>query len=148
MSVLPSRRNVQTVRQTSSGYNLSYLLEKRVLQFWPFLTYGFCYIAPKRHAYTCYLKTVGKAVVYKDASRERKHLGLVLKSAKWSRKNQSVVVAFELRPLVFPVRVEMLLPEPFIRNKLFPIHHTNAKVTFFCLKNYFLEVKMMFFGFK
>ena len=89
-----------------------------------------------------------EAVVNEDASWQRKLLCLVLQSAERGRENQSVVVAFKLRPFVFSVRMKILLSEPFVRYKLFPIHHTNAKVTFFCLKNYFLEVKMMFFGFK
>ena len=89
-----------------------------------------------------------EAVVDEDASRQWKHLSLVLQTAKRSRENQSVVVAFKLRPFVFSVRMKILLSEPFVRYKLLPIHHTNAKVRFFCLKNYFLRIKMRFFGFK
>ena len=59
-----------------------------------------------------------EAVVNEDASRQWKHLSLVLQTAKRSRENQSVVVAFKLRPFVFLVRMKILLPKKLLfKNK-------------------------------
>ena len=76
-----------------------------------------------------------EAVVYEDATRERKHLRLVLQAAEGGRENQTVVVAFELRPdsrvvrlaytqpFVMPFWMTMLLSEALVGYQLLPIHH-------------------------
>jgi hypothetical protein len=68
----------------------------------------------------------------KYGTRQREYLCLVLQSAEGCRKYQTVVVAFELRPIVITLWVAMLLSEALIRYQLLPIHHIlGAKVTNF-----------------
>ena len=73
-----------------------------------------------------------EAVVNKDASRQGKHLSLVLQTTERSRENQTIVIALELCAIIVALRVAMLLPEALIRYQLLPIHHIlGAKVTNF-----------------
>ena len=72
------------------------------------------------------------AIVHEDASRKGEHLRLVLQTTEWGGENQTVVVAFELRPIIITLWVAMLLSEALIRYQLLPIHHIlGAKVTNF-----------------
>ena len=66
---------------------------------------------------------MGQAVVHKDASRQGEHLSLVLQASERSRKDQPVVVAFELRAVIMALRMTVLLTEPFVGYQLLPIHH-------------------------
>ena len=73
-----------------------------------------------------------EAVVDKDASRQGKHLCLVLQTTERSRENQAIVIALELCAIIVALRVAMLLSEALIGYQLLPIHHIlGAKVTNF-----------------
>ena len=69
--------------------------------------------------------------MYKDAPRQGEYLCLILQSAKWSRENQSVIVALKLCSVVVALRMTVLLSQSLIRYQLFPIHNgcegTNKK---------------------
>lgn len=62
-------------------------------------------------------------VVYENAARQREHLRFVLQPAEWGREYQPVVVTFEFGAVVVTKAVPLLLPEPFVRYQLFPVHH-------------------------
>lgn len=47
----------------------------------------------------------------------------VLQTAEWSREYQAVIVALKFRAVVVAEAVSLLLPEPFVRYELFPVHH-------------------------
>ena len=57
---------------------------------------------------------MGQPVVYKHATGKREDLRLVLQSAERGREDEPVVVALELRPVVMPLGVAVLLSEPFV----------------------------------
>ena len=73
-----------------------------------------------------------QSVVYKDASRKGKYLGLVLQTSERSGENQPVVVALEFGTVFFPCFVEKLQSEAFVRYQLFPVH---AEIGCFCKLN-------------
>jgi hypothetical protein len=86
-------------------------------------------IIAKRHANTRHFKGMCQTVVYEDTTREWEDLGFVLQTTERGRKDQTVVIAFELCTIVMTLGVAMLLSETFIGNKLLPIHHNqSAKV--------------------
>lgn len=109
--------------QTGRGHNLSDLGKERVFQFRMPTDEYFRHIIAQGHADTRHFQGVGEAVVYKDTSRQGEHLCLVLQTTERGRENESVVVAFELRPVIVPLRMFVLLSEPFVGYKLLPIHH-------------------------
>ena len=71
-------------------------------------------IVTERHAHTGHLQRVCEPVVHEDAARQGEYLCLVLQSAERSRENQTVVVAFELRPVVMSLGMPILLPESLV----------------------------------
>ena len=68
-------------------------------------------IVSEGHTDACHLEGVREAVVYEYASRQREYLCLVLHTTEWSREYQSVVVALELRTVVVPLEMSVLLSE-------------------------------------
>ena len=66
---------------------------------------------------------MGESVVDEDTAREGEYLCLVLQASEWSRENEAVVVALELRPVIMPLGMFMLLSEPLVGYQLLPIHH-------------------------
>ncbi len=59
-----------------------------------------CYIVAQGATYARNLQTVRQAVVDADVARQGENLRLVLHSAEWSRKNQTVIVALEVRAVL------------------------------------------------
>ena len=72
---------------------------------------------------------MSETVMYKNTSRERKHLGFVLHAAEWRRENKSVVVALEFSAIVMPLGVMVFLTESLVGYKLLPVH-----ILIFCAK--------------
>ena len=68
-------------------------------------------IVSEGHTDACHLEGVREAVVYEYASRQREYLCLVLHTTEWSREYQSVVVALELRTVIVPLEMSVLLSE-------------------------------------
>ncbi len=67
---------------------------------------------------------MSQAVVHEDASRQRKHLSLVLQAPERRREHKAVVVAPEVGAgEVFLGVVIVLEPETFVVDKLVPLHH-------------------------
>jgi hypothetical protein len=83
---------------------------------------------------------VGQTVVYEDAARKWEYLRLVLQTTERGRKDQTVVVAFELRAVIMALRVAMFLPKALVGYQLLPIHHIqDAKVINFGKKTIFFS---------
>jgi hypothetical protein len=119
----------QVVSQTGCCDNLSVFLKERILQFRMPLDELLRYIITQRHTHTCHLQRVGQTVVYEDAARKWEYLRLVLQTTERGRKDQTVVVAFELRAVIMALRVAMFLPKALVGYQLLPIHHIqDAKV--------------------
>ena len=66
---------------------------------------------------------MGQAVVYEDTAREREYLGLVLKTTERGRKDQTIIVALELRPVVVALWMAVFLPKALVGYELLPVHH-------------------------
>ena len=54
--------------------------------------------------------------MHKDAARQREHLRFVLQATEGGGKNQTVVVALELGPVVMALTVLRLLAQSFVRD--------------------------------
>ena len=61
--------------------------------------------------------------MYENTPREREYLCLVLQPPEGGREDQSVVVAFELRPVIMTLGMPVLLTESFVGYQLLPVHH-------------------------
>ena len=122
-------RVAQVVGQTGCRNNLPDLREQRALQLGVLLHQQAGYVAAQRHADAGHLQRVGQTVVHKDTARQGEHLCLVLQAAEGRRENQPVVVALELRAVVVPLQVPLLLSQPLVRYQLLPVHHNGDKVT-------------------
>src|SRR5574344_893200 len=87
-----------------------------------------CPIIATGHTDTCHLKTVRKAVMDEDTSRQREHLRLVLQSAKRCREDETVIVSLEFRAVIMTLRVAILLSEALCGYELLPVHAIRCKV--------------------
>ena len=59
----------------------------------------------------------------KHAARQWEYLSFVLKTTEWGREDQTIIVAFELRPVIVTLWVTVFLTQAFVGNQLLPIHH-------------------------
>ena len=137
LAAVPEGRITHVVGQTGRRYNLPDLAEERIGQLRTLLHDGMRHVVAQRHAHAGHFERMGQPVVYEDAARQGKHLCLVLQSAERCREDQPVVVAFELRPVVVPLRMALLLTEPAVGNQFYPVHNH-------CKSNAFLAKILQF----
>ena len=124
LTTVSKGRVAEVMCKTGCRDDLSYLLKQCVLQFGTLAAdNALGNVIAKRHAHAGHFQRVCQTVVYEDASRQWEYLRLVLQPAKRCRENQSVVVAFKLRAVVVPLGMAVLLPQPFVRYQLFPVHN-------------------------
>ncbi len=119
---MTERRITHVVGKTGRADDSSYFRKQGVGKFRMLLRKCGGNIISERHSHARHLQTVGKAVMYKDAAGQRKHLGLVLHTAEGCRKYQTVVVTFEFATVVMSLNVSFLLSEALVGNKLLPVH--------------------------
>ena len=100
--------------QAGCTYDGSYLFYERILQVWLLLDDTSGYVVTYRHAHTSHFQTVGEAVVYEDAARQREHLRLVLQSAECRREDETVVIALEFRAVIMALSMLVLLSETLV----------------------------------
>ena len=107
-------RIAHVMGQAGSGYNLPDFTNHRLGQLGVPGCELACHITAQRHAHTRHLQTVSKTVMHKDAARQREHLRFVLQATEGGGKNQTVVVALELGPVVMALTVLRLLAQSFV----------------------------------
>ena len=122
LAAMAERRVAHVVGETCRADDGSYLLKQRSGKCRVAPDYLLRHIIAQRHSHTRHFKAVGEPVVHEDAARKRKHLCLVLHAAERCGEYQTVVVALELRPVVMPPGVPLLLPEAFVGNQFVPVH--------------------------
>jgi hypothetical protein len=81
------------------------------------------HVVAEGKAHAGHFETVGEAVVYEDAARQGKHLGLVLHAPERGGEDEAVVIALEFRAVVVAFRVSVFLSEAFVGYKLLPVHN-------------------------
>ena len=74
--------------------------------------------------------------MHENTARKGEHLGLVLQSPEGGRKDQSVIVTLELRPVIMTFWMTVFLTESLVGYQLLPIHHN-------CLQRYENKPQMM-----
>ena len=116
-------RIAEVVSQTCGSHYCSYLLKQAVGKFRVSLCKYMTYVIAQRHSHRCYFKRVGEPVVDEYASRQRKHLCLVLQPAERSREYQAVVVALEFCAVIISGGMSLFLSQPFVGYQFFPVHH-------------------------
>ena len=79
-------------------------------------------IVAQRTANARHLQTMRKAVVNKNASGQREHLGLVLQAAEGRRENQAVVIALKFGAMFFHIMMLNLSAGALRRNEAQPVH--------------------------
>lgn len=107
-------RVAHVVGQTGSGDDGAYLLEERAAQLGVQHHEPSGDVVAQGVSHGGDLQGMGQPVVYEDASRQGKHLCLVLHSPKGGREHQAVVVALEFGPLLMHFRVVAFLPETLV----------------------------------
>ena len=119
---MPKKRDANIVRQAGGLHNAGYLIEMiRAIRI-P-LSKLLRHPTTKASAYSGYLQRMRQTVVNKDTPRKRKNLRFVLQTAEWSGKDDTIIVALEIRTNIALFVVQMLKSEAFIGNKLCPILH-------------------------
>ena len=81
------------------------------------------HIVTQRTPHTRHFQAVCESVMYKDASRQRKHLRLVLHPAERGGENEPVVVALKLCPALHIRFGSTFLAEPLRRNQVYPVQN-------------------------
>ena len=119
---MPKRRVAHIVRQAGGLHDAGYLIEMiRAIRI-P-LSKLLRHSAAKASAYSGHLQRMRQTVVNKDTPRKRENLRFVLQTAEWSGKDDTIIVALEIRTKIALFVVQMLQSEAFIGYKLGPIHH-------------------------
>ena len=107
-------RVAHVVGQAGSGDDGAYLLEECAAQLGVQHHEPAGDVVAQGVAHGGDLQGMGQPVVYEDASRQGKHLCLVLHSPERSREHQAVVVALEFGPLLVHFGVVAFLPETLV----------------------------------
>ena len=120
---MPERRVAQIMCQTSRGDNLADRIEFSRPRL-PGMTLAEHdgRLCGERAAYAGHLDRMGKTVVDEYASRQRKHLGLVLQPPEGRREHQTVIVALEIAAHPAPRVVVILKSEALVAYQAVPVH--------------------------
>ena len=122
LTTVSERRVAKVVRQTGGTDDIAKFCKMCAIEFGMFLENDTANIIAQAPPHTTHLETVCKAIVYKNAARQRENLGFVLQATEGRRKDKSVIVALELRTVITPL-LHFLLAKAFAGKQLLPLHH-------------------------
>ena len=128
LATVTKRRITQIMSKASSTHNTAKFREMRIIKFGTMTQNEPTDVVTQTATHTAHLKTVRQTIVNKDASRQRKHLSLVLQTAERRRKDKAIVVTLKFSTVVIAL-LNVLLTKPLAGKQRFPLHHLTCHST-------------------